>query len=99
MAAASPNDTNAVMLADFSEADAAQWNRRSAECVSFTVSAARDDVGVVAGVLGATNSEAGLNASLPALRAGGNELRFSCAPEARPAPRVKVTFFTFGEEL
>src|SRR6185503_2850381 len=44
--------------ADFSGADAAQWSRRSAEGVSFTVSAAREDGGLAAGVLAATNSGA-----------------------------------------
>jgi hypothetical protein len=56
MAAASPDDTNALVLADFSGDDPAQWSRRSAEGVSFSVSAAGDDAGVGAGVLVATNS-------------------------------------------
>ena len=40
-----------------------------------------------------------LNAALPTLGAGGNELRYSCASGARAVPRVKVTLFTLGEEL
>ena len=56
MSAASPDDTNAIVLADFSGADAAKWSSSSAEGVSFTVSAARDGAGVAAGVLVATNS-------------------------------------------
>ena len=53
----------------------------------------------VYGSRGETLARIKLNAPLAALRAGGNELRFSCAPGQGPAPRVKVTLFTLGEEL
>ena len=36
---------------------------------------------------------------LPALRAGGNAMQFTCAPAQGPTPRVKVTVFCHGEEL
>ncbi len=55
-AAALPDGTNAIVLADFSGAAATNWSRSSAEGVSFTVSAPRDDAGVAAGVLIATNA-------------------------------------------
>lgn len=60
MAAAPSDDTNTLVLADFSGADAGQWSRRSAKGVSFSVAAARDDpgAGATAGVLAATNSGA-----------------------------------------
>jgi hypothetical protein len=36
---------------------------------------------------------------LPVLRAGSDQLRFSCAPAKGPSPRAKVTIFTRGEQL
>ena len=36
---------------------------------------------------------------LPALRAGQNQVQFSCASGQGPSPRVKVTVFSQGEEL
>jgi len=53
----------------------------------------------VYGSRGETLARMKLNAPLTALRAGSNEMRFSCAPGAGLAPRVKVTVFTLGEEL
>jgi hypothetical protein len=35
----------------------------------------------------------------PTLRAGSNQVQFSCAPSQGPSPRVKVTLFTQGEDL
>jgi hypothetical protein len=35
----------------------------------------------------------------PILRAGQNQVEFSCAPAKGPFPRVKVTLFTHGKEL
>jgi len=36
---------------------------------------------------------------LPTLRAGLNQVQFSCAPGKGPSPRTKVTVFTLGEAL
>lgn len=36
---------------------------------------------------------------LPALRAGRNEVKFSCGPVEGPSPRVKVTVFMHGDVL
>jgi hypothetical protein len=36
---------------------------------------------------------------LPSLRAGRNQVQFSCASSKGPPPRVKVTFFAQGESL
>ena len=35
----------------------------------------------------------------PTLRAGQNQVQFSCASSKGPSPRVKVTLFTHGEDL
>jgi hypothetical protein len=40
-----------------------------------------------------------LSGGLPILRAGQNEIQFSCVSTNGPAPRVKVTLFTHGPEL
>ena len=53
----------------------------------------------VYGPRGETLAKTRLNALLPTLRSDDNDVRFSCAPASGPAPRVKVTFFTLGEEL
>ena len=53
----------------------------------------------VYGSRGETLAKVKRNPPLPAPRAGGNEIRFSCASVTGPAPRVKVTHFTLGEEL
>jgi hypothetical protein len=48
---------------------------------------------------GAVLAKASLSSKLPALRAGPNQVQFSCSSRQGPAPRVKVTVFTHGEDL
>jgi hypothetical protein len=43
--------------------------------------------------------KASLSGRLPVLRAGQNQVQFSCSSSKGPSPRVKVTMFTQGEEL
>jgi hypothetical protein len=40
-----------------------------------------------------------VSGKLPMLRAGRNEIKFSCGSVEGPSPRVKVTVFTHGEVL
>lgn len=37
--------------------------------------------------------------ALPTLRAGRNQVQFSCAPNKGPSPRAKITLFARGEDL
>jgi hypothetical protein len=54
---------------------------------------------ILYGPKGEILSQASLPGRPPLLRAGRNEVQFSCASGNGPSPRVKVTVFTRGEKL
>jgi hypothetical protein len=54
---------------------------------------------ILYGAKGEVLGKATPSGRLPILRAGPNQVQFSCAPAKGPSPRVKVTLFTHGQEL
>jgi hypothetical protein len=54
---------------------------------------------IIYGAKGETLGRVTPSAGVPMVRAGHNQLQFSCSATNGPSPRVKVTLFTYGEQL